>query len=85
MDNNKPPLILAPRGLVSHSRKSVNNKKHCWCRIEIGCSLSAAAADGDDGVGGDDGGDDGVDDDDDGQVGKLVGYCHLDCEWFSFV
>ena len=41
--------------------------------------------DGDDGVGGDDGGDDGVDDDDDGQVGKLVGYCHLDCEWFSFV
>ena len=59
MDNNKPPLILAPRGLVSHSRKSVNNKKHCCCRIEIGCSLSAAAADGDDGVGGDDGGDDG--------------------------
>ena len=58
MDNNKPPLILAPRGLVSHSRKSVNNKKHCCCRIEIGCSLSAAAADGDDGVGGDDGGDD---------------------------
>ena len=68
MDNNKPPLILAPRGLVtqvSHSRKAVNNKKHC-CRIEIGCSLSAAAADGDDGVGGDDGGDDDGDYDDGG-------------------
>ena len=59
MDNNKPSLILAPRGLVSHSRKSVNSKKHCCCRIDIGCSLSAAAdGDGDDGVGGDDGGDD---------------------------
>ena len=45
--------------------------------------------DGEDGVyDGDDGqddGDEGVDDGDDGQVGKLVGYCHLDCEWFSFV
>ena len=58
MDNNKPPLILAPRGLVSHSRKSVNNKKHCCCRIEIGCSLSAAADD--------DGGDDDGDYDDGG-------------------
>ena len=66
MDNNKPPLILAPRGLVSHSRKSVNSKKHCCCRIEIGCSLSATA-DGDD-DGDDDGGDDVDGDYDDGGV-----------------
>ena len=62
MDNNKPPLILAPRGLVSHSTKSVNDKKLCWWPIDIGCSLSAAA-DGDDDD--DDGGD--GDEDNDGE------------------
>ena len=39
MDNNKPPLILAPRGLVSHSRKSVNDKKN-----SVGVQSTLAAA-----------------------------------------